>query len=226
MNSFIAETICCNLSHSVVKAFTVTASTSIMRLGELVEMRTGYPFRKRIPFVEKGGCRLVQMGDVSATKGLIWDTGLARVEAPGDWQKHVLHCGDLLFVARGVRNETATFGGEADDVIAAPHLFVMRCDRRSVSAEYLGWYLNLPETRELIRKFRGGSAVPFVPMAALAGLEVPVPSMEAQNTIVCIDRLKLREQELLGEITARRRVLVDGLMMGAVRRETGWRVES
>ena len=203
----------------------MTTGASIRRLGELVEMRTGYPFRKRIPFVEKGGCRLVQMGDVSATKGLIWDSGLARVEAPGDWQKHVLHCGDLLFVARGVRNETATFGGEAGDVIAAPHLFVMRCDGRSVSAEYLGWYLNLPETRELIRKVRGGSAVPFVPMAALAGLEVPVPSMEVQSTVVCIERLKLREQELLGEITARRRVLVDGLMMGAVRRETELRVE-
>ena len=65
MNSFIAEHICCILSRSVVKAFTVTTGTSIMRLGELVEMRTGYPFRKRIPFVEKDGCRLVQMGDVS-----------------------------------------------------------------------------------------------------------------------------------------------------------------
>ena len=150
-----------------------------MRLGELVEMRTGYPFRKRIPFVEKDGCRLVQMGDVSATKGLIWDSGLARVEAPGDWQKHVLHCGDLLFVARGVRNETATFGGEAADVIAAPHLFVMRCNGRSVSAEYLGWYLNLPETRELIKKVRGGSAVPFVPMAALAGLDAALAQQRA-----------------------------------------------
>ena len=68
--------------------------------------------------------------------------------------------------------------------------------------------------------------MPFVPMAALAGLEVPVPSMEVQNTIVCIDRLKLREQELLDEIRARRRVLVDGLMMGAVRRRTELRVES
>ena len=137
----------------------------------------------------------------------------------------MLHCGALLFVARGVRNETATFGGEAADVIAAPHLFVMRCKGQAASDEYLGWYLNLPETRELIKKVRGGSAVPFVPMAALAGLEVPVPSMEEQNTIVCIDRLNLREQELLGEIRARRRVLVDGLMMGAVRRQTELRVE-
>jgi hypothetical protein len=97
----------------------------------------------------------------------------------------------------------------------------MRCDGRSVSAEYLGWYLNLPETRELIKKVRGGSAVPFIPMAALAGLEVPVPSMEVQNTIVCIDRLKLREQELLEEIRARRRELVDGSMRQAVLRECG-----
>ena len=84
MNSFIAEHLCCIPLRCVVNAFTVTNGTSIMRLGELVAMRTGYPFRKRIPFVEKGGCRLVQMGDVSATKGLIGDSGLARVEAPGD----------------------------------------------------------------------------------------------------------------------------------------------
>jgi hypothetical protein len=55
-------------------------------------------------------------------------------------------------------------------------------------------------------------------MAALAGLEVPVPSMEVQNTIVCVDRLKLREQELLEAIRARRRELVDGTMREAVLR--------
>jgi len=190
------------------------------QLGELAEIRTGYPFRGRIERVEKGGCRLVQMGDVDSDSAKVGDD-LAHIEPPTNWEKHRLHFGDVLFLGRGIRNDAATFVGRARDIIAAPHLFVLRTRSEWLSApEYLTWFLNLPETQQRIGSFRSGSAVPFVPMEAFARLEVPVPSIEVQNHVVGIQRLCRQEQHLLAKIRERRRALVDGLMLEAVRRES------
>jgi restriction endonuclease S subunit len=66
---------------------------------------------------------------------------------------------------------------------------------------------------------RRGSAVPFVPMTTFAELEVPLPSIEMQNLIAGIQRLSLQEQNLLRQIREHRRVLIEGLLTEAVRRE-------
>src|SRR5207237_3383902 len=121
-------------------------------------------------------------------------------------------------IGRGARNEAATFVGEADNVVAAPHLFVIRVDGSVAIPAYLTWLLNLPETQEKICSMRSGSAVAFVPMSILANLEVPLPSTEMQEQIAGIQKLSLREQNILGQISERRRVLLNGLMMQAVRR--------
>lgn len=192
---------------------------TMKQLGELAEIRTGYPFRGRIARVESGGCRLVQMGDVRATTSEV-NIELAHVVAPPNWQKHVLQPGNVLFVGRGMRNDAATFVGETGNVIAAPHLFVLRARNEWIAfPDYLTWFLNLPETQERIRSIRSGSALPFVPMEAFARLEVPVPSIEIQKRVVGIKRLCQHEQHLLAQIRERRRTLMDGLMLEAVRRE-------
>lgn len=189
------------------------------RLGRLAEIRTGYPFRGRVDRVEAGNCRLVQMGDVRASAGDVADVS-TRVNLPEGPGKHVLHYGDVLFVGRGMRNEAATFVAEGGNVIAAPHLFVLRTEGRVAFPDYLTWWLNLPETQDQIRAMRRGSAVPFVPMTALARLEVPLPNIELQNHIARIQRLSLQEQRLLARIKDRRSALNDGLLTEAVRRQT------
>jgi restriction endonuclease S subunit len=189
------------------------------RLGEIAEIRTGYPFRGRIERVESGNCRLVQMGDVRASTGEVVDVQ-SRVALPDGPGKHVLHYGDVLFVGRGVRNDAATFVADCGDVVAAPHLFVLRPNCDLAFPDYLTWFLNLPETQEKIQTLRSGSAVPFVPMAMFAELEVPLPSIEMQNHIAGIQKLSLQEQTLLEQIRERRRVLIDALLMEAVRRRT------
>ena len=193
--------------------------TTIRKLGEVAEIRTGYPFRGRIERGGNGNCRLVQMGDVRASASDVSNvaTRVAVPEGPG---KHRLHYGDVLFVGRGSRNDAATFVGQGGDAIAASHLFVLRTQDRVVSPDYLTWFLNLPKTQEQIRSMRRGSAVPFVPMAVLARLQVPLPSIEIQRQIAGIERLSLQEQRLLEQIQERRRALINGVLAQTVRRET------
>ncbi len=189
------------------------------RLERLVEIRTGYPFRGRIHRAEDGNCPLVQMADVRADAGVVPDVQ-TRVALSGGPGKHELHYGDVLFISRGTRNDAATFAGVEDNTIATPHLFVLR-PRGSVEfGDYLAWYLNLPDTQAQIRAMRMGSSVPFVPMSAFSKLEVPVPSVAVQQSIVRLQEGILLEQCLLEQISDLRRVLIEGLMVEAVRQNS------
>ena len=187
------------------------------RLDQLVDIRTGYPFRGAIARVERGNCRLVQMGDVRADVGAI-ESVRTHVMLPDEPGKHRLHYGDVLFIGRGTRSEAATFLVSDGMVVAAPHLFVLRTEDRIAFPDYLTWFLNLPETQDQIRAMRRGSAVPFVPLENFAQLEVPVPSIEVQHRIAALYRLNLQEQSLLEQIRRQRRALIDGLMAEAVNR--------
>jgi len=70
-------------------------------LGELAEIRTGYPFRGRIDREEDGNCLLVQMGDVRAGVAEVTDVQ-ARVSLPEGPGKHSLKLGTFYLLA-GVR---------------------------------------------------------------------------------------------------------------------------
>jgi restriction endonuclease S subunit len=132
----------------------------------------------------------------------------------------------VLLIARGPRNDAATFTWGGGEAVAASHLMILRTEGRIAFPDYLTWFLNLPATQAKIRAMRSESTVPFVAVEALGRLRVPVPSIEVQNKIAGVQKLSTREQRLFEEIKGRRRVLVDGLLMQAVRGECGGRVTS
>jgi len=187
------------------------------KLGQIATIRTGYPFRGSIDRVEIGNCRLVQMGDVRASAPVVADVQ-AYVELPEVSDKYILQSGDVLFVGRGVRNEAAMFTGDGGNVVAAPHLFVLRPNTALVLPDYLTWFLNLTATQEKIHSLRSGSAVPFVPLTMFAELEVPLPHLRRQGVVGELYRLRLREQELLRQIGEQRQRLLDATLLSAVER--------
>jgi hypothetical protein len=187
-------------------------------LRELAAIRTGYPFRGGVDRVREGGCLLVQAGNIDGQAGDL--TGEpTRIATPSNFREHVLHCADVLLIARGPRNDAATFTWAGGEAVAASHLMILRTEGRFASPDYLTWFLNLPPTQAKIRAMRSESTVPFVSVEALERLRVPVPSIELQNNIAGVQKLSTQEQRLLEQIRTRRRVLVDGLLVQAVGRE-------
>lgn len=197
-----------------IKPIHVTHHAVIKPLCHLADIRTGYPFRERIDRVQEGGCQIVQMGDVRAETGSVADVQ-TRVMIPSKPEEHFLKPGEVLFTARGVRNEAATFVAERGPTLAAPHLFILTPKAEWVISDYLTWFLNSPVIQEKLHSFRRGSALPFVPMAAFGQLEVPVPDIVTQQRIADIFRLSLEEERLLTRIKERRRILIDGLLLQA-----------
>lgn len=187
-------------------------------LKELAEIRTGYSFRGAAERVSEGGCLLVQAGNIDGEAGDL--TGEpARIATPPNFAEHALHYAEVLLIARGPRNDAATYTWDTGGALAASHLMILRPARRISFPDYLTWFLNLPATQAKIRAMRSESTVPFVSVEALGRLRVPVPSDEVQNAIAEIQKLSTQEQRLMEQIRRQRRVLVDGLLMEAVRLE-------
>jgi restriction endonuclease S subunit len=173
-------------------------------------MRAGVPFRKKVEPVAAGRYHLVQIKDVDKDHGLRIDS-LVRVDAPEASQSHLLRKGDVLFVARGTRNDAVVFASEMKDAIAGAQFFVIRPTSR-VLPEYLAWYLNQESAQKHIAEYSSGSFVPFVPKAALEEVEVLLPPIEDQRRMVAIQELSVKEQELLNAIKAKRRELVEAAL--------------
>ncbi len=191
-------------------------------LRELAEIRTGYPFRGGVDRVREGGCLLVQAGNIDGKAGDL--TGEpTRIARPANFREHVLHYADVLLIARGARNDAATFTWGGGEAVAASHLMILRTEGRIAFPDYLTWFLNLPATQAKIRAMRSESTVPFVAVEALGRLRVPVPSIELQNNIAGVQKLSTQEQRLLGRIREQRRVLIDGVLQEAVWRECSGR---
>ncbi len=58
---------------------------------------------------------------------------------------------------------------------------------------------------------RVGSGIPFLPIAELERMEIPVPSPERQHHIVELYRLSQEEQRLMTQIQEKRRELMAGV---------------
>ncbi len=189
-------------------------------LSELASIRTGYPFRGGVERVREGGCLLVQAGNIDGDAGDV--TGeLTRITAPANFREHILHSGDVLVIARGHRNDAATYTRAEGEVVAQSHIIILRTEGKIAFPDYLTWFLNLPKTQAQIRAMRSESSVPFVAVEAIGRLRIPVPSIELQNKIAGVQKLSAKEQQLMEEIRNRRRSLVDGLLMDALLGERG-----
>ena len=184
-------------------------------LKDIVEIKTGYPFRGAIKRVTDGGCRLVQMSDLDGTTSLV-RPNLTHIAQPADIQSHALRPNDVLLASRGQRNQAAVFAGPGGDVIPAAHLFVLRSKGGHVIPHFLAWFLNLQQTQNRLHELRRGTSIPFIPLTALELLDVPLPTIQMQKYLSELHSLSIREQELMQQIQTCRRQLIDGVMLTAM----------
>jgi hypothetical protein len=180
-------------------------------LKDIAAIRSGFPFRERPVRVETGGCRLVQMRDVNDGYGAIGGD-LETVEAPAGWEGQRLRPGDILFSARGQRNNAAIVCLEMPNAIAASNLHVLRVNEDLVSPHFLVWFLNLPQTKARLRTLQAGSDIPFISIEDFSRLPVRVPSYELQSQIVDLVFLQQEEQTLMRMLQTKRAELIEGML--------------
>ena len=184
-------------------------------LKTIADIKSGYLFRSRISNVPDGNVRVVQLKDVN-DKGSLKTDFLSREDLGNNRKINFLEKGDVLFKSKSARHVAAVINEDLHDAVATLHYFILRVKTNQVLPAYLAWFLNQSPAQKYFESVAAGTRVPIVNKRMLEDLEVTVPSMEIQNKIVDINKLALREEELLGDLRIKRRILTQALLCKAI----------
>lgn len=110
--------------------------------------------------------------------------------------KHILRGGDVLFAAKGSKNFATVYEEHNAPAVASTSFFVLKLTNLHVLPEYLTWFLNSPPIQLILKGQAIGSSMPSISKQVLENLEIIIPSIQTQNTILEITKLRNREKSL------------------------------
>src|SRR5262249_2033620 len=139
----------------------------------------------------------------------------ACVSLPDVKLTQILESGDVLFISRGPRKQAVAITVPLEKTIATSQFFVIRpCEK--VLPEFLPCYINQRPAQRYIEEHSAGTSASLINLEALKTLPVITPPLETQTRIVKIQRLSLREKELMEAIQNKRRALTEMTLLKAI----------
>ncbi|GAB4294546.1 MAG: restriction endonuclease subunit S [Methylophaga sp.] len=179
-----------------------------MQLKEIATINAGYPFRGKIPEVAGSTVVVVQMKDVSRSKGIGWSNCL-ETELTGKREPDYLSTGDILVAARGshhyavqVDQALASTGKQA---VAAPHFFLVRLKQESLRTkdilpEFIVWLLNQAPAQLYFEQTAEGSLTKSIRRTVLEEVPIVLPPLAEQRSITKLAATLLKEQQLAEQL--------------------------
>lgn len=186
-----------------------------MRLFDLTQIRTGFQFRERVEYITDGGVIVAQIDELR-THSRPFGPSTRRTAFLGDPAAHLLHRGDVLFLARGHKPFAVAINQDYPDVIAPSHFYVLTPNPALVLPGYLAWQLNQPAVLATFDSTKSASHIPLIPRVVFDQLDIDVPPLAVQQYVADVARLAGREARLLEELRDARRTLINHACLEAV----------
>ena len=136
--------------------------------------------------------------------------------AEGISEKHLLKDGDVLFAAKGTKNFAAVFENHNEPSVASTSFFVIRITDKKLLPQYLAWLLNSNTTQNVLKGQAIGTSIPSISKQVLEHLEISIPSIEIQKTILQITKLRFKEKSLKHEIEILREKQIQQQIINAI----------
>lgn len=184
------------------------------KLKEIAEVRAGLTVRKVSRNALTQLYSVIQIRNVSEF-GLLDLTEMAEMHLEEVPSRFFLSKGDVLFCARGTRNQAAACVVDADRVVVGSQFFILRAASQAVLPEYLAWYINQQPAQRYLNERTSGSHVRMILRDDLLDLPVAVPALKVQRQILELHRLQVQEQRLLHQLSQKRLELLSGLCVEA-----------
>lgn len=169
-------------------------------LEEISTISTGFSFRGSIPQDPNGDTRVVQAANLLGNGSIADENGLKRIKVIGRADSVMVSKGDVLLVSRGTSSggfKAAFVNEKRFPLIASSSLHIIRVNRDDVLPEFVCAYLNTPKGQQQLQRIASGSTIRTILTKNLSLLEIPVPPIETQRTIVELVRNVISQQKLL-----------------------------
>jgi len=188
-----------------------------MQLTNISQILSGYISRGKIEARRNGSHFLLQARDVATHKLDYRSDDLIRFAPDLSAKDRFLEEGDILFMARGAHNFSVLLQNIPNPTLAAACFFIIRTTDERVLPKYLCWYLNQPPVEQYLNLYSGkGVHMPVVRRAVLEGIDIPLPSVEMQDTISTLSSLQHQEQELSDRLLNNRKKLITAACLQAI----------
>ena len=175
-----------------------------LKIKGLATVQMGYSFRSRLETSEDGSVAVIQMKDLLDDNTVYCDC-LARIDMDDIKEHHLVRRGDLVFRSRGlVATSAVLLEDPGKAVVAAPLLRIRVAKPDKVLPEYLNWYISQRDAQIFLTSRAKGTVQKMISKQAIEDLEIALPSLEKQKTIVELASLVAREQTLLLSLADKR----------------------
>jgi restriction endonuclease S subunit len=124
--------------------------------------------------------------------------------------KHILQHGDVLFAAKGTKNFAVWYeslpsgqAGKNLPAVASTSFFVIRLKenfRDKILPEFLAWFINHPGSLKILKAKAMGTSIVSISKSVLEELEIYIPDLQTQKTILKITHLRNSEKNLKQQI--------------------------
>lgn len=183
------------------------------KISELATVQMGYSFRSRLEASESGEVAVIQMKNLLENNTVYCDD-LTRIDMKDMKDHHLAQRGDLVFRSRGLQTTTAILledPGKA--IVAAPLLRIRVTNPNKILPEYLNWYINQRDAQIFLASRTEGSAQKMISKQAIEDLEVALPTLEKQKSILELAMLSAHEQTLLHTLADKREQYLSTVLM-------------
>jgi len=172
-------------------------------LKDIASIQMGYSFRTRLESMDSGNVAVIQMKDLSV-KYRVDCSALTGIDMDDPKEHHLVKPGDLIFRSRGLTSTSAILLEDPGIAVVAAPLLRIRATDQGILPEYLNWFISQAPAQAYLTSHAKGTAQKMISKETLDGLEVDVPPLEQQRTIVALASLEEKEQHLLKKLAERR----------------------
>jgi restriction endonuclease S subunit len=185
-----------------------------VELGDLLNIRNGYSFRRKVVNNPDGNISIIQMRDLLNEHTEINDDlfKTSRKEIKGN---HLLEKGDILFLAKGTNNKALVFDKEYE-AIATLTFFILTIKAKFnglLLPHYVAWYINQRSAQIYFEKSLVGTSQRNVNSSAIKHLLIPLAPLEKQMIIAELSILNIKQKKLLSLISKKKELLIQETML-------------
>ena len=158
-----------------------------VKLGSICDIRVGHAFRSRPYRLQDGNVLVLQPKNVSKHGSISFGVdGPLRTEAT---VPKLLQQDEVLVVNRG-RFAAAVFNlPGSESWIVSSSLLVLAVQDQTVLPEYIVSYLNSSSGQRQFQRHSEQTTVPFISGGNLGQMEIPIPSLDRQRSLVALDKV-------------------------------------
>ncbi len=173
------------------------------KVKDIANIASGYTFRESIKKDEKQDILVVQAKNISTEQDIFSEDDLVGVSHEGIRNPYLLEHNDILIVAKGSTPssfKSSVFSSHARNVIAASSLHIIRINDVTVLPKYVSLYFNSIEGQKVITRIvSGGSYIQNILIRDLSDLEIPIPPIHIQKSIIALHENLVLQEKILAQ---------------------------